>query len=123
MNWVDVIIIVILLIGLGKGLANGFVRGLFGLVALVLGIMLAAANYQQVAEFMPDFLPFGEQGVAIISFLLIFVIVLDWGVQGVAFAYWTICEADAELVRQVTAIPVVGFSVRFSMIRSGESWA
>lgn len=76
MNWVDVVIVAILFIGLVKGLANGFVRGLFGLVALVLGIMLAAANYQQVAELALTRLPLGEEGQAIIAFLLVFVVVL-----------------------------------------------
>lgn len=76
MNWVDIIIIVILAIGLGKGLANGFVRGLFGLAALVLGIMIAAANYEQVAEILFSKLEVGAQGQAILGFLLVFVIVL-----------------------------------------------
>ncbi len=74
MNWVDVVLGAILFIGLVKGLANGFVRGLFGLVALVLGIMLAAANYEQVAELALTRLPLGEEGQAIIAFLLVFVI-------------------------------------------------
>jgi membrane protein required for colicin V production len=76
MNWVDIIIVIILAIGLGKGLANGFVRGLFGIAALVLGIIIAAGNYQQVAEVLFSRLQVGEQGQAILGFLLVFVIVL-----------------------------------------------
>jgi len=76
MNWVDIIILVILAIGLGKGLANGFVRGLFGLAAIALGIMVAAANYEQVTEVLFSRLQVGEQVQAILGFLLVFVIVL-----------------------------------------------
>jgi membrane protein required for colicin V production len=76
MNWVDIIIVIILVIGLGKGLSNGFVRGLFGLAALVLGIMVAAANYEQVTEVLFSRLEVGAQGQAILGFLLVFVVVL-----------------------------------------------
>jgi membrane protein required for colicin V production len=76
MNWVDIVIVIILAIGLGKGLSNGFVRGLFGLAALVLGIVVAAGNYAQVAEVLFSRLQIGEQGQAILGFLLVFVIVM-----------------------------------------------
>ena len=76
MNWVDIIILVILATGLGKGLANGFVRGLFGLAAIALGIMIAAANYEQVTEVLFSRLQVAEQVQAILGFLLVFVIVL-----------------------------------------------
>ena len=76
MNWVDVIIVIILAIGLIKGLTNGFVRGLFGLAALVLGVMVAAANYQQVTDVLFSRLQIDPQGQAILGFLLVFVIVL-----------------------------------------------
>lgn len=76
MNWVDVVIVIILVIGLFKGLANGFVRGLFGLVALVLGIAIAAGYYSQLREALLFRLPMGLQMQNIISFLLIFLIVM-----------------------------------------------
>jgi membrane protein required for colicin V production len=76
MNWVDVIIVIILVIGLFKGLANGFVRGLFGLVALVAGIALAAGNYAQLRDALLFRLPATVQLQNIISFLLIFLVVL-----------------------------------------------
>ena len=76
MNWVDAVIVIVLIIGLFKGLANGFVRGLFGLVALVLGIAVAAGSYAEVREAVLFRLPMGEQGQNIISFLLVFVLVM-----------------------------------------------
>ena len=76
MNWVDIIIVIILAIGLGKGLANGFVRGIFGIAALVLGVVIAAGNYERVAEVLLSRLQVGADGQAIIAFLIVFVIVL-----------------------------------------------
>lgn len=76
MNWVDIIIVIILALGLGKGLANGFVRGIFGIAALVLGIVVAAGNYEQVTEVLFSRLQIGSQGQAILGFLLVFVIVM-----------------------------------------------
>jgi membrane protein required for colicin V production len=76
MNWVDIIIVIILAIGLLKGLANGFVRGIFGLAALVLGVVIAAGNYEQVAEVLFSRLRIGEQMQGILGFLLVFVIVM-----------------------------------------------
>ena len=76
MNWVDIVILIILVIGLVKGLANGFVRGLFGVVAIVLGVVIAAGNYEQVAELAFARLQIGAQGQVMLGFLLVFVIVL-----------------------------------------------
>ncbi len=76
MNWVDIIILIILATGLVKGLTNGFVRGLFGLAALVLGIVIAAGNYERVTEILFSRLDVGPQVQAILGFLLVFVIVL-----------------------------------------------
>lgn len=76
MNWVDIIIVIILAVGLGKGLANGFVRGIFGIAALVLGIVIAAANYEQVVNTLFSRLQIGADARAILGFLLVFVVVL-----------------------------------------------
>ncbi len=76
MNWVDIIIVIVLAIGLGKGLANGFVRGIFGIAALVLGIVVAAGNYEQVTEVLFSRLQIGAQGQMILGFLVVFVVVL-----------------------------------------------
>ena len=76
MHWVDIIIVIILAVGLGKGLANGFVRGIFGIAALVLGIVIAAANYQEVVNTLFSRLQIGADARAILGFLLVFVVVL-----------------------------------------------
>ena len=75
MNLADLVILIILLIGFTAGLARGFVRGLMGLIGLVLGIMLAAGNYERLAELVPSFIP-GERGAEIVSFVVIFLVVV-----------------------------------------------
>lgn len=72
----DIIIAVILVIGLARGFANGFVRGLFGLAALVLGIVIAAGNYEQVRNVLLSSLPMAGVMQSILAFLIVFVIVL-----------------------------------------------
>ena len=82
MNGADIAIALILVIGLFSGLAKGFVRGLFGLVALVLGVMIAASVHERVAESVLSFMP-GDHAPQVFSFVLIFlVVVLAVGMLG-----------------------------------------
>lgn len=75
MNVTDVVIIVVLLIGFFSGIGRGFVRGLMGLVALVVGIMVASGTYQRLAGSALSFIP-GDKGPEIVSFAVIFLVVV-----------------------------------------------
>jgi membrane protein required for colicin V production len=75
MNATDVIIGVILILGLISGIARGFVRGLFGLAGLVLGVMIAAGNYEHAARTVLAFMP-DERLRTILAFVAILLIVL-----------------------------------------------
>jgi membrane protein required for colicin V production len=75
MNVTDIVIIVVLLIGFFSGIGRGFVRGILGLVALVVGIMIASGNYQRLSGVAFTFVP-GENGPEILSFILIFLVVV-----------------------------------------------
>jgi membrane protein required for colicin V production len=75
MNLADLVILIVLLIGFTAGLARGFVRGLMGLVGLVLAVILAAGSYERLAEYAPSFIP-GDRGAEIVSFALIFIVVI-----------------------------------------------
>jgi membrane protein required for colicin V production len=75
MNVTDIVIIVVLLIGFFSGIGRGFVRALMGLVALVVGIMIASGNYQRLADSVLSFMP-GEHGAEILSFVVIFLVVV-----------------------------------------------
>ncbi len=74
MNVVDIIIGVILLIGLVFGLKRGFVRTLFGLAGLFIGVVAAGASFAYAAENVLFFLP-GDRAPEIVSFIMIFMIV------------------------------------------------
>ncbi len=74
MNVVDIAIGVILVVGLLSGLSRGFVRTLFGLAALVLGIVAAGRGFVFVAEKVLFFLP-GERVSELAGFVLIFLVV------------------------------------------------
>lgn len=75
MNVTDVVIIVVLLIGFFSGIGRGFIRGILGLVALVVGIMIASGNYQRLADTALTFIP-GENWPEILSFVVIFLVVV-----------------------------------------------
>lgn len=75
MNATDVIIGVILISGIISGIARGFVRGLFGLAGLVLGVMIAAGNYEHAARTVLAFMP-DERLRTILAFIAILLIVL-----------------------------------------------
>jgi len=75
LNVTDILILIVLLIGVISGLARGFVRCLFGLAALVLGVMVAASVYHPLAEGPLSFVP-GEHGSEIVAFVLLFLVVL-----------------------------------------------
>lgn len=76
MNWVDIVIVVILAIGLFKGFGNGLVRGIFGLAAVGLGLLVAASNYEQVSEVLFSKLRAAPHWQDILAFLVIFVVAL-----------------------------------------------
>lgn len=75
MNATDIIIGVILILGLVSGIARGFVRGLFGLAGLILGVMIAAGNYEHAARTILAFMP-DERSRTILAFVAILLIVL-----------------------------------------------
>ncbi len=74
MNVVDIAIGVILIVGLLWGLSRGFIRMLFGLAALVLGIIAAGRMFAFVAEKALFFLP-GERVSEVAGFAVVFLIV------------------------------------------------
>jgi len=75
MNAADVVIGIILIVGVASGITRGFVRGILGLIGLVLGIMLAVAYYDWLAENALSFLP-GEHAPRVLSFVLILLVVV-----------------------------------------------
>jgi membrane protein required for colicin V production len=76
MNYVDLIIIVLLVFGLARGFINGFIKELASLLALILGIWGAIKLSAFTAERLYDYFNMTGQYVGIIAFLITFVIIV-----------------------------------------------
>jgi membrane protein required for colicin V production len=76
MNWLDFLIIILLVFGLARGFINGFIKELASLLALILGIWGAIKFSAFTAERLYDYFDMTGQYVGIISFLVTFVIIV-----------------------------------------------
>jgi len=74
MNWLDILIIVILVISAFSGLVNGLVKTLFSLAGLIVGLLLAGHFYVSLADHL-GFIS-SENAARIAAFLIIFFAVL-----------------------------------------------
>ncbi len=74
MNWLDIVIIVLLLISAVGGLFNGLIKSVFSLVGLIVGVVLAGRFYTGLAgllRFIPD-----ENIARIVAFIIIFLVII-----------------------------------------------
>jgi membrane protein required for colicin V production len=76
MNWIDLVIIILLVFGLARGFINGFIKELASLLALILGIWGAIKFSSFTAERLYDFFDITGQYVGIIAFLITFVLIV-----------------------------------------------
>ena len=76
MNWIDLIIIVILIIALARGFINGMINEVASLAALILGIWGAIKFSSFTAEKLYDYFNMTGQYVGIIAFLITFGIIV-----------------------------------------------
>lgn len=76
MNWIDIVIIILLVFGLARGFINGFIKELASLLALILGIWGAIKFSSFTAERLYDFFDMTGQYVGIIAFLITFVLIV-----------------------------------------------
>jgi membrane protein required for colicin V production len=73
MNWLDIVIIIFLAVSVISGIMSGFIKTLFSLVGLIVGVVLAGRFYISLAErltFISD-----ENTAKIVAFILIFAVV------------------------------------------------
>lgn len=78
MNWLDYVILAIVIVTAIIGIFKGFVRQVIGLAAVIAGLVLAVVYYQQTAGVFMRFVK--NQLVSnFLGFLLIFVVVLTAG--------------------------------------------
>jgi len=76
MNYIDIIIIALLAFAAIMGVWKGFIRQLFGLVALFLGIWCACHFSNYAAFYISKWIDKNETAVTMISFAVTFIVVL-----------------------------------------------
>ncbi len=76
MNWIDLIIVILLILAVIRGFTDGFVKEVASLLALVLGIWGAIKFSTFTAARLYDWFDMTGQYVGIISFLVTFMIIV-----------------------------------------------
>ena len=73
MNWVDVVIIVVILLGAYMGYRHGLIRTVFTFAGLLAGLAIAGQFSDNLADKLS---PSGAQWASLLSFMLILVVVI-----------------------------------------------
>ena len=76
MNWIDFVILILLVFGLVRGFTDGFVKELASLLALILGIWGAIKFSSFTAARLYDYFDMTGRYVGIIAFLLTFILIV-----------------------------------------------
>ena len=74
MNWLDIVILVLLVISAIGGFATGLIKTVFSLVGLIVGVVLAGHFYVGFSNYL-TFIP-GDNGPRVAAFIIIFLIVM-----------------------------------------------
>jgi membrane protein required for colicin V production len=84
MNWLDIVIIVFLFLSIAGGLMTGFIKSIFGLVGLILGVVLAGRYYAPLADHL-GFIS-NENAARVLAFIIILAAVgIVAGLLGIIF--------------------------------------
>jgi len=73
MNWLDAIIVIVLIFSTIGGLANGLIKSIFSLAGLIMGVFLAGRYYDGLAGHLA-FIS-NEKAAHIAAFVIIFILV------------------------------------------------
>lgn len=76
MNWLDITLLCLAGIGLGKGLFDGFIKQVVSLIALVAAIFLCGEAAGWLRGYIVALGWFPEQGVSILSYVAGFVLIM-----------------------------------------------
>ena len=74
-NWLDPVIVVLVVLALLQGRRVGFLKSFFNIAGIVAGVALAARYYSALASLMPRFATLPQVIAEIISFIVIFIFV------------------------------------------------
>lgn len=76
MNWIDAIIVIILILAAVRGFINGFVKEVASLLALILGIWGAIKFSSFTAEKLYDYFDLTGKYVGIMAFIITFILIV-----------------------------------------------
>ena len=76
MGFLDIIILILLLIGLYKGIKNGFFVEIASLVAFVIGVFIAIKFSYLVKSFLEGFVSWNPQTIQITAFILTLILLV-----------------------------------------------
>jgi membrane protein required for colicin V production len=74
MNWLDIVILIMIVISAVSGFASGLIKSVFSLAGLIVGIVLAGRYYVGFSNQL-GFIP-GDSGPRIAAFIIIFLAVM-----------------------------------------------
>lgn len=78
LNWLDIIFLALLLVTFILGIIKGLIRQIIGILAVIVGLVLAVYNYATIAEFYARFIS-NRTLAHLLGFFTIFVAVLCLG--------------------------------------------
>lgn len=78
MNWLDIVLLLLVLVSTALGSTRGFVRAVFGFVSTFLGLFLGAWTYESMASSFLEHLS-SPQTANFLGFLIVFAVVLALG--------------------------------------------
>jgi membrane protein required for colicin V production len=76
-NIFDIIIIILLALGAVSGFTKGFITSAAGLLALLLGVWGGLKFSYIIGNWLADHTEFSERTIAIISFIVIFIVIVS----------------------------------------------
>lgn len=76
MNYIDLLIVVVLIIGVARGFIDGFIKEFAALLALILGIWGAIKFSSLMAQKLYDYFDMSGKYVGIIAFIITFIIIV-----------------------------------------------
>jgi membrane protein required for colicin V production len=86
MNWLDIVILIILVLSAFGGLKNGLIKSLLSLIGLIVGVVLAGRFYESFSGVL-SFIS-SERAAHIAAFVIIFLLVI------IIFQYWGLIQND-----------------------------
>lgn len=76
MNWLDILILIILILSLIDGFKTGIVLQITGIVALIIGLLFTGTLASEVFPYLSSIFSFSHRTMMIITYILSFIIIV-----------------------------------------------